>query len=165
MIGGMPGRAAHPTHEMRNAMRRLSVAALCLASVAACTSTQGSPTWFAYGVLTGLYASSVSSGVGNGSPHLAQDGTAFYFGGGGTSLTGLDLTSGKPTGYFGAGSLVDPLAANACGVLYSPLAIARIGVQFGAPVLAASVDRAAIAGSFLYFHSTTDNAIGKLPLP
>jgi hypothetical protein len=129
--------------------------------------------------VAGQWATRVDLGYDNGNSDMAQDGTNLYYGGQGC-IGALGLANGQSAGcvYTSVNSSA-PLAAYICGILHpdtyypraSPntltpaLTLARRGVTWSMGLLDAAVDRAAIAAGFVYFHSTTDNAIGKLPLP
>jgi len=129
-----------------------------------------SPTWFSYSVLGGWSAVNVLC-LGCGNLSLVQDGATTYY----SSITcwfaAFDTATGAalPCAFSSSGPIV-ALAATGCGGFHAGqrgLSLARFGNLGAIPftLLNATVDHLAIAGSFLYFHSQSDNAIGKLPLP
>jgi hypothetical protein len=136
------------------------------------TRTYSSPQWFFYSVLGGWSGGyTLCLGCSNGA--FVVDGAKLFYSELGCWFHAMDANTGASLGcsysqvFPGAGLPITPLAANACGGYYADqtLWLARFGVQAAIPiaVIDAGVDRAAIAGGFLYFHSTTDGAIGKLP--
>jgi hypothetical protein len=98
---------------------------------------------------------------------IAQDGVNVYYAPhGGYAIGALDLATGRPSGRYDPllQTYCNPAAAFGCGVLCYG-ALARLGVNYLAPFLPGSVDRAAVSSNYAFFHSTTDNAIGKVAIP
>jgi hypothetical protein len=135
------------------------------------TRGYGSPTWYSYNVVDHVTVG-VQPCIGCSNPDMAFDGTNFYFTQTSCRVAAADPVTGQATGCF-VGSIDDyPLAASSCGIFYSNsqvssrwLGLAHIGTTFGVHILDTTVDLAAISGGFLYFHSTSENSIGRIPLP
>lgn len=105
-----------------------------------------------------------------GDPGVAVDATSVYFNWGingspqTCSVGRLDSATGARDGCILYGG--NPLAANGCGLFMGAgLSLGRAGFTYSASVLSHDADFGAIDGAFFYFHSSDDNAIGKLPMP
>jgi hypothetical protein len=163
--GGMAAIAATPTNYMGTPATAGEVLELIDSPVGPIVSIYVSPGYIVSNVLSGLVYFTVN-GLGNSDGSIAQDGTDVFLGELAGTCGAVSLSSATSDGWSapvrGCGGL---LAATGCGVLLSSATLMPRGESFGVSLLSAGIDRAIVVGGFVYFHSTTDNAIGRLPLP